>query len=355
MMHYKSKNFKLFLKLSWRMYNANNTSGTYHRYVRKVAGDTIILSHQLNDGTIPERVFRKIQWYMVEALIMGEMLARLSDKQISERDKEGLVYLGAIMALFDVFVDDFRFQRSRLLNILDRTFSPDGSVISDSDKAIEKIYFSYLERLLITIDSEHWAGINKHLIIIKLQIESGEQFEDKTTEEEVLRITLGKGGVSALICSAFLGRKDESFNTAVFETGGFIQMMNDCQDIYKDTVGGIRTFVHFCESFTEIFMKMNDQRIRAFRALMSLELPSAGKSGILFELNAMFIVISYKLHLFARACSYKLDFCAIRAMDKNHFIINPFSPRSVAACTVKILDFNPADIDSIHVFKFEKS
>ncbi|MBI5009747.1 MAG: hypothetical protein HZB98_08905 [Bacteroidia bacterium] len=337
------------------MYNANNTSGSYHRYVRKVAGDNIILSQRLNDGTIPERVFRKIQWYMVEALIIGEMLARLSDKRISSRDKEGLVYLGAVMALFDVFVDDFRFQQSELLNILDRTFSPGSVVISDSDKAIEKIYFSYLERLLIIIEREHWAEIHKHLSIIKLQIESGEQYEEKTTEEEVLRITLGKGGVSALICSAFLGSKDESFKSAVFETGGFIQMMNDCQDIYKDTVSGIRTFAHFCQNFTEIFMKMNEQRIRAFSALMSPDLPAAGKSAILFELNAMFIVISYKLHLFARACSFKLDFTAIRSMDKKHFIINPFSPRSIAACSVKILEFDPADIYAVHVFKFEKS
>lgn len=337
------------------MYNANNTSGSYHRYVRKVAGDIVVQSHRLNDGTIPERVFKKIQWYMVEAVIMGEMLARLTDKKITQSDKESLVYLGSIMALFDVFIDDFRFDSSRAENILYNTFSDNSRINSPSDSAIEKIYYLYLEKLLMIIDKDNWNEIHIYLDRIKLQIYSGKQLENKASEHAVNKITIGKGGVSVLIFSAFLGEKDESLKRALFESGGLIQMMNDCQDIHKDTVAGIKTFIHFCNSFTEIFTRMNEHRVSVFKAVMSLELPSERKTAFLFELNAMFVVISYKLHLYARACSYNLDFAAIKAMDRKHFRINPFSLRAIAACAGRILEFDPAESDAIHIFKLDKS
>lgn len=337
------------------MYHANNTSGNYHRYVKRVAKDTIGRSHTLNDNTIPERIFKKINWYMVESLIMGEMLARLAGKTLSDRDKETLVYLGAIMALFDVFIDDFRFDRVRVLNILDYTFSTDRPIKKVSDTAIEKIYCLYFEKLLLIIEKDHWNEISKHLNIIKIQIESTRQFGDNATSEIVKDITLGKGGVSALICSVLTGQKDESFRKAVYMTGGFIQMMNDCQDLHKDTVSGIRTFVHFCKSFTEIFTRMNEQRVSTFRTLMLLDLPLERKSVILFDLNAMFVVISYKLHLYARACNYELNFPTIKEMDRNSFIVKPFSLHAIRACTGKILEFDFTDPEVIQVFKFEQS
>ncbi|MBK9389899.1 MAG: hypothetical protein IPN68_06800 [Bacteroidetes bacterium] len=311
----KSNNIRRFLRLAWRMYHANNTSGNYHRYVKRVAKDTISLSHALNDNTIPVRIFKKINWYMVESLIMGEMLARLAGKQVTDRDRQTLVYLGAIMALFDVFIDDFRFDRVRVLDILDYTFSTDRPIKTVSDS----------------------------------------QFGSDITEESILSITNGKGGVSAMICSAFLGQKDESFRKAVFETGGFIQMMNDCQDIHKDTVSGIRTFVHFCNNFTEIFTRMNEQRLQAFRALMLLDLPPERKSATLFELNAMFVVISYKLHVYSRACNYTLNYPAIREMDRKLFRINPFSLRAIISCVGPILEFDSTDLEAVPDFKFEQS
>ena len=108
-MHYNySQNFILFLRLAWKMFNANNSFGSYHRMVSRVARETIRQSLMLNDGTIPERIFIKIRWYMVEAVIIGEMLATLTGHSVNKRDKESLIYLGAIMALFDAIVDDFR-------------------------------------------------------------------------------------------------------------------------------------------------------------------------------------------------------------------------------------------------------
>lgn len=350
----KSHNIRLFLNLAWRMYHANNTFGNYHRYVKKVAKDTISRSHTLNDTTIPERIFKKINWYMVESLFMGEMLARLAGKTLTDRDKETLVYLGAIMALFDVFIDDFRFERVRVLNILDYTFSTDTPIITVSDTAIEKVYCLYLEKLLLIIEKNCWDQIKKLLSIIKLQTDSSKQFGSDITEDSILSITSGKGGVSALICSAFLDQKDELFREAVFETGGFIQMMNDCQDIHKDTTAGIKTFVHFRKDFRDIFDKLNDNRIKVFGLIRALDLPVARRIEFIFGLNAMFIVIAYKISEYAALCNYTLDFSVIKGIDKEKFRINPFGLKAVSSCFSRIMDFKFEKWDQTPYFELEK-
>lgn len=337
------------------MFNANNTRGSNHRYVNRVARDTIRQSRMLNDGTIPDRTFNKVQWYMVEAVIMGEMLARLSDHSVSKRDKESLIYLGAVMALFDIITDDFKLGRTTINRILENTFSTCGRPESNTETAIEKIYYLYHSMLLATIEREHWIEITEHLSIIKLQVRSDEQFRETISEEHVTGITLGKGGVSALICSAFLQQRDDSFRKAVFEIGGFIQMMNDCQDIHEDTVAGIKTFVHFRKDFSEIYAKLDEQRRKTFQMISSLDYSTNGRRYTLFDLNAMFVVIAYKLKRYADTCDYILDFNAISEMDKKKFRINPFSPRSFVYCSGKIIRFDPEDCEAMPVFKFGQS
>jgi hypothetical protein len=335
------------------MFNANKAFGSYHSMVSRVARETIRQSQMLNDGTIPDRIFKKIRWYMVEAVIMGEMLATLSDQSVKRKDKESLIYLGAIMALFDVIVDDFRLDRNKTDELLDHTFSLTGITLTSNITAIEKVYYLYLDKLLNTIEKEHWHEISEHLGMIRMQMKSEEQYSKNITEESVTSITFGKGGVSALIFSAFLQQKGDSFRNAVYELGAFIQMMNDCQDIHKDTVDGIRTFVHFKNNFGEIAVRLDEQRRKCFAQIKSLDYPHKGRNEILFSLNAMFVVITYKLHRYARICGYRLDFRCIAAKDKTFFRTDPFSPASVSACFPKILRFDFESCESASDLNFE--
>lgn len=348
-----SQNFILFLKLAWKMFNASHSYGTYHRYVRRIARETIRHSLILNDGSIPERIFKKIRWYMVEAVIMGELLADLTDNPIKEKDRESLIYLGAIMALFDVIVDDFRLDRENINKLLYNTFSQAKLTLTDDITAIEKVYYLYLDKLRGTLEKEHWNIISDHIGMIKMQIKSNEQYSEDISEETVTSITIGKGGVSALICSAFLQQKSDSFSKAVYELGGFIQMMNDCQDIHKDTVAGIKTFVHFSRDFGEVFNRLNEQRIKSFQFIKTLEYSHDGRRRCLFDLNTMFIVIAYKLQRYAETCNYRLDFGAIAEMNSMDFRINPFSPNTVSECFWNILRFTYKNCESTPVFKYK--
>ena len=70
-------------------------------------------------------------------------------------------------------------------------------------------------------------------------------------------------------------------------------------------------------------------------------------------MNAMFVVISYKLQKYAEACNYELDFKKITKMNKRDFRVNPFSFSAVAACSGKMLKFSFDTYNSTLAFKFE--
>jgi len=350
---YSSDNLILFIKLAYKMFQANNTFGSFHRFVRYVARETIHKSKILNDGSIPERVYKKIQWYMVESVFMGEILANLTDRSINKKEKESLIYLGAIMALFDVIIDDFKLEKTVVAELFEKIVSSDKKTTSYHETTIEKVFHLYLDKLIKTIKKEHWLEMNKHFNLIRFQIQSDQQLKKNMTEESVRKITMGKGGVSILLCSALLPPTNDSFEKAMYELGGFIQMMNDCQDIYKDTMEGITTFVHFSKSFREIFDKLDEQRKITFNELKSLSCSYRGLSETIFYVNAMFIVISYKLQKYAEICGYRLDFKFIATMRKKDFRINPFSPSAIAACFDRIMRHEFETCEKSPNFKYE--
>jgi hypothetical protein len=350
---YSPDNLILLIKLAYKIFQANNTFGSYHRIVSRVAQETIHKSLTLNDGSIPKSVYKKIQWYMVESVVMGEILANLADRSINKKEKESLIYLGAIMALFDVIIDDFKMENTVITELFENLVLPDKRTTSHDETTIEKVFHLYLDKLINTIDKEHWLEMNKHFDIIQFQIQSNQQLNENITEESVNKITMGKGGVSILLFSALLLPTNDSFKKAMYELGGFIQMMNDCQDIYKDTMEGITTFVHFKNSFREIFDKIDEQRKITFHKLKFLPCSYRGRSKTIFYINAMFIVISYKLQKYAEVCGYRLDFKTIAAMRKKDFRINPFSPSAVAACFGRIMRHEFETCDKTPNFKFD--
>ncbi len=290
---------------------------------------------------------------MVESVFMGEILGNLTDYSINSKEKESLIYLGAIMALFDTIIDDFKLKKKVVADLFENIVSPDKRTISHNETTIEKIFCLYLDKLIDTIEKEHWREMNKHFNLIKFQMQSDRQLKENLTEESVSKITMGKGGVSILLCSAILPPASDSFKKAMYELGGFIQMMNDCQDIYKDTIEGITTFVHFRKSFREIFDRLDEQRKIAFNELKSLSCSYRGRSETIFYVNAMFIVISYKLQKYAEICNYNLDFKFITALRKKDFRINPFSLSAIKACFGKIMRYEFETCENTPSFKFD--
>ncbi len=335
------------------MFQSNKVFGLYHWYVRREAGEIIRQSRIMNDGSINEKVFKKIRWYMVEMIVMGEFLANLADLKISKKDKLSLMFLGAVMTLFDTIIDDLKADKDLVLRLLDNIMSPEKRVRSKSEPAIEKLFYLYFDRLIASTEKGKWSTMYKHFHLIKFQMRSDEQMKESISEEDVIRITRGKGGASLLLCSALIFPPSEATNKAMFELGVFIQMMNDTQDIYKDTIEGIRTFVHFEKSYSGIVEKLEKQRSITFNLLKSVAFSFSGRYEIIFNFYALYTVILYKLKKYSKASLNKLDFNIIASMEKESFRISPFSPRAMSACYSRILkfDFEECNKENFYYFK----
>jgi hypothetical protein len=322
------------------MYHANNTFGLYHHKVKRIARDTIVRSRDLNDGTVMPRVYKKIQWYMVGTVVIGEMLSSLAGRKMQKSETESLVCLGAVMALFDIITDDYRFDRKVPEQILRKAFIENAVHEVQHDSPVIKICILYLEKLRESSTDEQWTAISEVTDLISIQLKSEEQFTANLSESSVKELTIKKGGVSILLSASILRINDKRILEALFETGGFIQMMNDCQDLYKDTVSGIKTFVHFCGNFNEILSRLEEEREKVLSLVNSLELPESSKYRFLFDINAMFIVIAHKLERYSETCNNILDFEVIGKMSAGAFRINPFSPSVITSCFGKIAGFN---------------
>ena len=166
------------------MFQANNTFGIYHWYVKHAARETIQKSRLLNDGSIRDRVYKKIQWYMVEMVLAGELLAKLADRSITKKERESLIYLGSVMALFDSIVDDYKLDKESVYRLFDNVVSPENRIDTNIRSSIEKIFYLYLDKLIITTGKERWREMKKHFYLIRFQMQKRSAVKRKCNRRE---------------------------------------------------------------------------------------------------------------------------------------------------------------------------
>lgn len=330
----KAKNFYRLLKITWFSYHAHRQKGGFHAYVNTVSRATIERSRELNDGSVPEKIYLKKQWYKVSTLFLGQLLSNLLGVPLARVEKKRLIYLGAAMGLCDVLVDDHKITRDRITSIL--TNKPLSGLT-----CIEQIFSLYYHELISFVPEEkREAFISVFLSGVDWQIKSLRQFSHKIKEEEVQEITVGKGGVSIVLCSLVLNNGDALSESSMMSLGAFIQAMNDAQDLPKDAREELLTFVSFKKNFEEVFKALDVFKIQAFNEVRALNLPFKQKETFCFNFYAMYTAICFKLHSYKEVLEDELDFKKTKQLDKSSFAVNPYSWRSLRFCLVKILEFH---------------
>lgn len=333
-------------KLSAKIFAANRENGAYHRHAQKIAQSQILQSARLNDGSVGEKIFKKTQWYMVSTLFMGELLAGLLGRKLTENDEKALVFLGAAGGLADALIDDYKLGKAQMLALLETDRSPGKT-------AIEKIYQLYLYSLMRCLSQEKTSRMKRHVNdLFHWQAESLKQFGTGLSEEQVEAITNGKGGLFLLLCVVVLSDEDSGLETAVYRLGGFIQLMNDTQDIYKDACDGICTFVSFKTGYSEVFSFLEEKKQACFRLIKALNYSKANKSRFLFCFYAMYIGIVFKLRHYTRLTSGNLDLKEISNRKKEDFRVATFSAGSLAFCIPKIMRFNYDTVERLLTVQF---
>lgn len=332
------KNGFLFIKFIFKVRAVNRENGSYHRYVNKITQNELAKSHQFNDGSISQLHFLKIQWYMATNLYLGELLAELRPRHLTLNEKRSLIYLGALMAITDLMVDDHQLGYKRVSLLLNgETIEPNRST------AIEKVFILYYEKLLSGIDDEKKQLI-KDFTMLKPQIESHLQLNEPVSEAAIHKLTREKGGTAILLTTSFLIKITEKNKEAFLQLGAFIQYLNDSQDFIKDKKNGITTFISFCSTFDDVNQKLTEEFDLTRTLLCTSGFPESKVYELLFYIHALYVGIQYKNQQLARRISNSIDFEKLPLMKRATFELQMFSMRSIIFCVPRILVFKtPTD------------
>jgi len=328
----------LLIRLIRKLYRTNRPDSRYHRIVSKNTGLGRLEKEYSGNELLPPLLLLKIRWYMVELLFTGELLTLLRDLPLSKEEKQNLTSLGAIMAIFDTLVDEFPDQ-SVPAKLLGRFIRKELSAAGEETTAPERLFYHFAAQLYTDTTEDTWQKMSAYFEQIPYQLQSAEQKQETLPEEEVLRITGGKGGVSLLLCSSLLLGKDKTTEDALFGLGAFIQFLNDAQDLRKDAEKGIRTFTAFRKDFAAIEAFLGEQWDMTRKAISALDLPPHRTYEFLFSIHALYVGISYKLSRYALICGNRLDLKSIAVMDRKEFRTDPFSPEGIRYCLPRILAF----------------
>lgn len=329
----------LLSRLALQMSRANRQDGRYQAAVLKKAGDVISAATALDDGSLPPLLFKKIQWYMTELLITGSLLSGLRLKKLSQGEERQFIYLGAIMALFDAMVDDqlpSTVPAQSLNHFINKDYHTGGL------SSIEKIFLLYSERFTENVDSSTWIELERHFEKIRYQLESKSQAVGEPGEEELMRLTIGKGAASLLLCYALLFPADEKNERAMFELGALIQLMNDAQDVYKDASRGITTFMAFRTNWKDAETVLEKHMAGTCKAFLESAFPRKRLYPFLFQINAMLVLIRYKLEYYSGITNNILDIKSVSAMSREDFRVRLFSFKALVYSIPRILAFKPA-------------
>lgn len=315
------------IKVAAKAFEATRVSGRNHQYVkRSVAGFTEKVK-ALNDGSVPDKLFTKIQWYMSNTLYFGEMLSDLTGIEKSKKDDLAFMYLGALIAFTDILIDDYKVSEEDMKSMLSESFL-EAEREHITGLFIEELFRLYLLEFYENFDHSNLEEFKRCLGgLMRAQVHSAKQFDDSISMEEVMEITSSKGGFSfALACSIFPQTKG-AISDAMYKIGELDQFMNDSQDIHKDFVEGVVTFAHFQADFKGVATLLNHYKNRAYSAIKELPFDESRKQVFLFSFHGLLVGIFYKLSRFQAMSGSQINADKITAIDRERFFIDPFTPR----------------------------
>lgn len=221
---------------------------TQRNFINKHIVKDLEAAEKTNDGSLDKGDFKKITSYYGLAIpaILGESIAVLRGKALTERERFALTYLGAVTGLFDDFFDKHKLADEKIRMLFEH---PDQLIPENSN---EKLFLDFYKKALAHMDDP------KHVLhylrkVYDAQIESKKQAIPGLTRDEILQITLHKGAVSVLSYRVtmehpFLPGEED----ALYQMGGLMQFGNDIFDVYKDRNGGIYTLLTSTKKMREV-------------------------------------------------------------------------------------------------------
>lgn len=278
-------------KFPFVLWKIKSQMKTQNVFIRTVLLPILNKFEKSNDGSLTELDFKKIKNYygLGSVVLVGEAIAGLHNRTISKRERKALTFVSAITGLYDDFFDKAVPDLERIKKLSDPNQNVKGLTTHES---------LFRELLLIALENIYNVEASKENAreVYDNQVESLKQQTDWLKWEELLEISMNKGGASMLLYRSTLSAeisKEES--DALFRIGGQLQVCNDIFDVVKDLKEGIRTVATKANTIQQLrsLLQEIDEENRVL--INSLNLPGTAyfNSRIKFVTSQTFVALDY--------------------------------------------------------------
>jgi len=213
------------------------------KFIKKTLNLDVIELRKGNDGSITEDDFKKIIHYYgfgVPAVVAASF-SILRATPLSIKERTAATYLGAMTGLGDDFFDVKAYEPEKLNTLLNALLNE--SNYNSYTRTVERAFLFFYARLKENITQQERLK-NYIKRVFEAQIKSQKQTESHISREEIIDITLEKGGLSLLLYrSTIQTEADEIEEQLLYKLGGLMQLGNDIFDVYKDYKMGIKTLI----------------------------------------------------------------------------------------------------------------
>ena len=201
-----------------------------------------------NDGSIDDHDIRKINTYYGLAVpaILGEAFCILRGTNMTARERLASTAQGAMTGLFDDFFDKDYLSDNAVENIIHQQSN-------SGNKKANQVLFDIFYKMALDNVPDKKLLVDALLDVYRAQVSSKLQLNHAIPYEELLNITMHKGGSSVLFYrTAFFPEVSGKEKNLINNLGAMMQLGNDIFDVYKDRESGINTLVTLNSHIDEI-------------------------------------------------------------------------------------------------------
>ena len=209
------------------------------QFINKNLDAALTQARNEQDGSLDEKDFKKITHYYGLAVpaILGEQICALRGTKMTLQERKALTFQGAMTGLGDDFFDKQGTAAETVKAFIEHPEKFSGQTSS------ERLFLSFYKK---SLDYAHDPELVKTYLrkVFAAQVESKKQAKPGLSQEEILNITLNKGGVSVLFYRAAMSHPFRNGEEeALYKIGGLMQFGNDVFDMYNDRNENIHTLL----------------------------------------------------------------------------------------------------------------
>ncbi|MEI8074493.1 MAG: hypothetical protein WCH78_07065 [Bacteroidota bacterium] len=203
------------------------------------------LEEKYNGTLTPYQKFKILTNYgLYVPSIMCVSYKKLFSQPFTLEDRKLATMLGVFTPLYDDLFDELNLDPKQIQKL---TIDPASF---EADIFMTKIVKEIGSDLIDTAANKA-SYLNILEEVLKIQVDTLEQFNPSTSQSELQRITWEKGMISYVYYfTHFFGTPNDNIRELLFDIGGLHQLSNDIFDMYKDCQEKSYTLANTCKDFT---------------------------------------------------------------------------------------------------------